>query len=69
MSNGTPTLKAYRKEAGGMSLEQLGNLFGVHKTTVSRWERKKVPPERVIEIEARTGVPRQSLRPDLYPSS
>jgi DNA-binding transcriptional regulator YdaS (Cro superfamily) len=32
---------------------------------VSQWER--VPPGRVIAIEKLTGVPREELRPDLYP--
>ena len=32
---------------------------------VNQWRR--IPPHRVIEIERLTGVPRQLLRPDLYP--
>jgi DNA-binding transcriptional regulator YdaS (Cro superfamily) len=27
----------------------------------------RVPAERVLSIEAATGVPRHELRPDLYP--
>lgn len=32
---------------------------------VSQW--KRVPAERVIVVEALTGIPRERLRPDLYP--
>jgi DNA-binding transcriptional regulator YdaS (Cro superfamily) len=52
-----------------MSLEQLADIFGVNKTTVMRWEDRRVPAERVIEIEARTGIPRHDLRPDIYPDA
>jgi DNA-binding transcriptional regulator YdaS (Cro superfamily) len=29
--------------------------------------RERVPAERVLAIEAATGVPRHELRPDIYP--
>ncbi len=32
---------------------------------VSQW--KRVPAERVIVVEALTGIARERLRPDLYP--
>lgn len=32
---------------------------------VSQW--KRVPAERVILVAALTGIPRERLRPDLYP--
>lgn len=32
---------------------------------VSQW--KRVPAERVIVVAALTGIPRERLRPDLYP--
>lgn len=32
---------------------------------VSQW--KRVPAERVIAVEALTGISRERLRPDLYP--
>lgn len=37
----------------------------VSSQAVSQW--KRVPAERVIDVERVTGVPRQDLRPDLYP--
>lgn len=58
-------LRSYR-EVERLSLEGLGALFGVHKTTVMRWEDGAIPAERVIEIESKTGIPRHRLRPDLY---
>ena len=50
-----------------MSLEDFGDMLGVHKSTVLRWQERKVPAERVLEIEKRFGIPRSKLRPDLYP--
>jgi DNA-binding transcriptional regulator YdaS (Cro superfamily) len=32
---------------------------------VNDW--KRVPAERVLEVEKITGVPREELRPDIYP--
>lgn len=64
MADASP-LRAYRTESG-LSLEQLAALFGVNKTTVMRWEGSRVPADRLLEIEAATGITRQRLRPDLY---
>jgi transcriptional regulator with XRE-family HTH domain len=55
----------YRKD-NGLTLEEFGNLFGVDKSTVLRWESGRAPAERVVEIERVTGIPRADLRPDLY---
>jgi DNA-binding transcriptional regulator YdaS (Cro superfamily) len=32
---------------------------------VSQWTR--IPAERVLDVERITGIPREELRPDLYP--
>ena len=37
--------------------------LGINKSTVSRW--RTVPPERVLDVERVTGIPRHVLRPDL----
>ena len=58
-------ITAYRKERD-QSLEKFGALFGVNKTTVRYWERERVPPERVPEIERVTGISRHELRPDIF---
>lgn len=50
-----------------VTLEQLAGAFGVNKSTILRWEAERVPAERVLDVERRTGVSRHELRPDLYP--
>jgi DNA-binding transcriptional regulator YdaS (Cro superfamily) len=53
--------------------EKLGNLrdlaaaLGVSRAAVYHWRR--VPAERVLEVERISGVHRSELRPDLYPPS
>jgi DNA-binding transcriptional regulator YdaS (Cro superfamily) len=48
------------------SQTKLAYLLGVTPQAVSLWRRKKIPAERVVGIEAATGVSRKVLRPDLY---
>jgi TorA maturation chaperone TorD len=48
--------------AGGVA--QLARKIGIAQPSVSNWSR--VPAERVIAVEAATGVSREELRPDLY---
>ena len=48
--------------AGGIA--QLARKIGIAQPSVSNWNR--VPAERVIAVEAATGVSRKQLRPDLY---
>lgn len=48
--------------AGGVA--QLARKIGVSQPSVSNWS--KVPAQRVIAVEAATGVSRDELRPDLY---
>ncbi|MBR0693185.1 molecular chaperone TorD family protein [Bradyrhizobium lablabi] len=48
--------------AGGIA--QLARKIGIAQPSVSNWNR--VPAQRVIAVEAATGVPRKVLRPDLY---
>ena len=50
------------RAAGGIGA--LARRLGISQPSVSNWQR--VPAERVVAIEALTGVPRASLRPDLY---
>ncbi|MBR7654844.1 helix-turn-helix domain-containing protein [Brucella oryzae] len=49
-----------------LRLADLSREAGVDKATVTRWAQKRVPAERVIEIEAITGISRHELRPDLF---
>lgn len=50
------------RAAGGVC--QLARRIGISQPSVSNWIR--VPAERVISVEAATGVDRVVLRPDLY---
>lgn len=43
----------------------LGRPMGISHNVVLKWPR--VPPLRVLEVEALTGIPRSVLRPDIYP--
>jgi TorA maturation chaperone TorD len=49
--------------AGGVGA--LARLIGIAQPSLSNWRR--VPAERVVAVEAATGVARAALRPDLYP--
>lgn len=51
--------------SGGVS--SLARALGVSQPAVSGW--KRVPTDRVLAVEAATGVPRTELRPDLYAES
>lgn len=64
MSNPSP-LRRYR-EGQQQTLEALGALFAINKSTMMRWEEGRVPAERVLEVERVTGVSRHELRPDIY---
>jgi len=48
--------------AGGVT--ELARRIGISQPSVSNWSR--VPAERVLTVEASTGVARAILRPDLY---
>lgn len=58
-------LRAYRK-ANKLSLKELARCAQVDRITWFRWERVKVPAEKVAMVEASTGIPRHVLRPDLF---
>lgn len=53
----------------GFNFGKLAEAVGVDKATVTRWAQKRIPAERVVNIEKATGIDRQELRPDLYPPS
>jgi TorA maturation chaperone TorD len=57
-----PGIEKAIRAAGGLSV--LARKLGIAQPSVSKWSR--VPAERVIAVEAATGVPRTELRPDLY---
>jgi DNA-binding transcriptional regulator YdaS (Cro superfamily) len=45
---------------------KLARAIGVTSQAVGQW-RRNIPAERVLQIEAATGVSRHELRPDIYP--
>jgi DNA-binding transcriptional regulator YdaS (Cro superfamily) len=49
------------------SAKALSALMGVTPMAVSYWKARGLPARHAIRIEQVTGVPRQELRPDLYP--
>lgn len=57
-----PGLDEAIRAAGGVGA--LARKIGISQPSVSNWSR--VPAERVLSIEAETGVDRAVLRPDLY---
>ena len=63
MNDAKTALKRALKAAGGPAA--LAARIGV--TTQAVWQWDKVPPLRVLSVEAVSGVSRHELRPDLYP--
>ena len=57
-----PGLNEAIRAVGGVS--ELARKIGISQPSVSNWSR--VPAERVVAVEAATGVDRAVLRPDLY---
>jgi DNA-binding transcriptional regulator YdaS (Cro superfamily) len=51
------------KVAGGV--RKLSRKIGVTHAAILGWHR--VPAERVMAIEAATGIPRSVIRPDIFP--
>jgi TorA maturation chaperone TorD len=58
-------LEAAIRACGGVS--ELARRLGISQPSVSHWQR--VPAERVLTVEQVSGVPRATLRPDLYPDA
>src|SRR5260221_3925061 len=50
------------RAAGGVT--ELARRIGISQPSISNWSR--VPAERVLAVEAATGIARTILRPDLY---
>jgi len=57
-----PGLSEAIRAAGGVS--ELARQLGISQPSVSNWDR--IPAERVLTVEAATGINRKVLRPDLY---
>lgn len=48
------------------SVKALAEKLGVKPQAISQW--RQAPAERVLAIEAASGVSRHELRPDIYPA-
>jgi DNA-binding transcriptional regulator YdaS (Cro superfamily) len=55
-------VEAAVEAAGGV--RPLGRLLGISHQAIVQWD--EIPAGRLLEIERLTGVPRETLRPDLY---
>jgi len=60
-----PGLQEAIRAAGGVS--ELARRIGLSQPSVSNWDR--IPAERVLSVEAATGIVRAVLRPDLFDES
>jgi transcriptional regulator with XRE-family HTH domain len=61
------TLHAIRVTKGLSQADCAGRL-GVNQATISKWEKGRVPAERVLALCALLDVAPHELRPDLYPA-
>ena len=50
--------------AAAGSARRLAAAIGLSQQAVQQWRR--VPAERILDVERATGVPREKLRPDLF---
>jgi TorA maturation chaperone TorD len=57
-----PGLDQAVRAVGGVG--ELARQIGISQPSVSNWDR--IPAERVLKVEAVTGIDRKILRPDLY---
>jgi transcriptional regulator with XRE-family HTH domain len=61
-------LKAFREnQKPPLSQEQLANLLGVSRVTVTRWESgtRRVDDDLLPRVSEKTGIPTAVLRPDM----
>ena len=52
--------------------KHLAEKLGLSENAISQWKNKYkgvIPPDRVLEVYAATGVTPHELRPDIYPNS
>ena len=59
------TSASFEQPAGGLSATELARRIGITPEAVCQW-KGRVPVNRVIAVEAATGVLREHLRPDVF---
>lgn len=47
-------------------ISDLAHELNISKAAVSMW--KRVPADKVVAVERFTGIPRHTLRPDVFPA-
>lgn len=62
-----PNLKSLLASRG-LRLIDLARQARVDKATATRWAQRRIPAERVLDVERITGISCHELRPDLYPA-
>lgn len=67
ISEGDGVLAVWRKKNKLLGSEVAAEI-GVTQATWSRWESqsRRVPAERVADVERMTGIPRDHIRPDIF---
>jgi TorA maturation chaperone TorD len=65
-SGTTNAVEAAVNALGGLDAFQ--QRLGVSRRTVFHWKQHGIPAERALAVEAASGIPRQRLRPDLWPA-
>jgi DNA-binding transcriptional regulator YdaS (Cro superfamily) len=54
-------------QAAENNQSELARRLGIRPQSVQQWvQARRIPAERVVDVEKATGVPRSLLRPDLY---
>lgn len=66
MSASAEALREAIERMGGVS--ETGRKIGVSRQAVFYWTETQLPATRVLQMEDLSLVPRERLRPDLYPS-
>jgi DNA-binding transcriptional regulator YdaS (Cro superfamily) len=61
-----PNLQTLLAEKG-LRLIDLSRTLRLNKATLTRWSQGGVPAEKVLLVERATGIPREKIRPDIYP--
>jgi DNA-binding transcriptional regulator YdaS (Cro superfamily) len=61
-------LVVYRREHE-VSQRELAKQFGVLAPAICKWEQRRVPADRVLDVERVTGISRHVLRPDIFGAS
>ena len=51
-----------------IKMADLARDLKLNKSSITMWAQRRVPAERVLEVEKLTGISRHEIRPDIYPT-